>query len=195
MDIHREPNLIIFRIPDSDHRENEWDNGFRLVEIPYLGGKLHEQGTIFLPHQHDEEYRSLELKTIVLARKTAEGARELGRYALTADDGNPKAVYLMRHEEMKKAVNGLIKVYNDEQELFEQMQKLVDQPKFHKALLNGSSAPYSIGIGLNSSNDYSFILQLSAEEFWLPDGEQQVTYDGSTYSLIVSRNYDPPQIL
>lgn len=197
MDIHREPNLVIFRIPDDpSNKEHEWDNGFRLVEIPYLNGELHEEGTIFLPHQHDMSYRSLELRSIVLARKTAEGANELSRYSIAPGKGNPEAVYLMSRQEMIKAVNDLVKFYNSEQEAVAKMQALINEPKLHAALLKDFSEPYSLGVGLNASLDYGFTLQLcTTGEFWLPDGDQQFTYDGETYLVMVSRNHSPPQAL
>lgn len=195
MDIHREPNLIIFRIPNDSQKEHEWDDGFRLVEIPYLDKKLHETGTIFLPHQFDMSYRSLELNTLVLARKTAEGATELARYSI-APGHRKGGVYLMERQEMVKSVDELIKHYLEEQSFVEKMEKLINEPEFHAALLKDWAEPYSLGVGMDDALRYGFSLQLCADyEFWLPDGDQEFTYKGEPYLIMISRNHQPPTAL
>lgn len=117
MSIHEEVNLIIFRIPDDpdpESKENEWDDGFRLVELPYLGRKLVETGTIFLPHADDEAYRSIEFDRIVLARTIAEGSIELTRYQLIPEKGDPKKVCEMGYNELVKTIEHLISEYDTE---------------------------------------------------------------------------------
>lgn len=116
MSIHEEVNLIIFRIPDEDDlesKEHEWDDGFRLVEVPYLGQKLIEAGTIFLPNADDEVYRSLDFDRIVLARTVAEGSLELARYQITPDKkGDPEKICEMSYDELVKTVKHLIREYD-----------------------------------------------------------------------------------
>lgn len=117
MSIHEEVNLIIFRIPDEDDpekKEHDWDDGFRLVEIPYLGRKLIEAGAIFLPHLDDEAYRSIEFDRIVLARTIAEGSIELIRYQLIPEKGNPEKVYEMEYDELVETIEYLISEYDKE---------------------------------------------------------------------------------
>jgi hypothetical protein len=117
MSIHEEVNLIIFRIPDEDpeNKEHEWDDGFRLVELPYLGQKLAEAGTIFLPHIDDESYRSIEFDRIVLARTIAEGSLELTRYQLIPEKkGDPEKVCEMDYNELSKTVEHLVGEYDAE---------------------------------------------------------------------------------
>lgn len=194
MNIHREPNLVIFRIPDEGEKESEWDNGFRLVEMPFLGGKLHETGTIFLPHKDDESYRSLELSHIVLARKTAEGANELARFTIRPESRRDvEAVYLMGQKDMEKTVKELTAVYMADEQLFDSMLKLCESQELHAALLKDFTGPYSLGVGQNNVGDHAFILQLTADQpFWLPDGKQTFTHMGVEYLLVVTRDFTPP---
>lgn len=117
MSIHDEVNLIIFRIPDEldpANKEHEHDDGFRLVEMPYLGRKLADTGTIFLPHQDDVAYRSIDFDRIVLARTVAEGSRELMRYQLVPNEGEPTKVYEMGYEDLVTAIEHLVKEYDEE---------------------------------------------------------------------------------
>lgn len=117
MSIHDEVNLIIFRIPDAgpEEKENELDDGFRLVELPYLDNKLAEAGTIFMPHASDEVYRSIEHDRIVLARSIAKGSRELIRYQVVPESkDDPEKVYQLEYNELLSAVKYLIAEYNSE---------------------------------------------------------------------------------
>lgn len=113
MSIHDEVNLIIFRIPDDpENPEHEWDDGFRLVEMPYLGSKLATFGTMFMPRPEDEAYRSIEFDRIVLARTVAEGSRELARYQLTPEKGEPEKICELGYDELVKAITMLVTEYN-----------------------------------------------------------------------------------
>lgn len=117
MSIHDEVNLIIFRIPNEEDpacREHEWDDGFRLVEMPYLGGKLAESGTIFMPHADDEIFRSIEFDRIVLARTVATGSRELARYQIVPEKGDPQQVCELGYDGLLEAVEYLVSEYDAE---------------------------------------------------------------------------------
>ena len=117
MSIHDEVNLIIFRIPDAgpEDKENKLDDGFRLVELPYLDKKLAKDGTIFMPHANDEAYRSIEHDRIVLARSVTEGSIELIRYQIVPDNpGVADKFYQLGYEDLIKAVTYLVAQYDAE---------------------------------------------------------------------------------
>lgn len=114
MSIHDEVNLIIFRIPNElEDKEYDWDDGFRLVEMPYLGRKLSNTGTIFLPGLDDVSFRSIAFDCVVLARTTATGANELQRRQfIPANKTQPLTVCELEFHEMSKLVDRLVAEYD-----------------------------------------------------------------------------------
>ncbi len=99
-----QPNLIIFRVPDED-------GDMVFVEVPYLDGKLHENGTKFILNSAEDTYLTMGFNHVVLARTTAEGSLDLAKCSLVNGEEDA-VVHTIQYGDLKRIVEELVRVYN-----------------------------------------------------------------------------------
>lgn len=104
MNIHGEPNLVIFRIPDDDGE-------MMFAEIPYLADTLHRQGTKFMVDNPEDNYLTMGFHHIVLARKTNEGSLDLIRLLFDENDPTAPAIYELDYETLCRYVKEAVDVH------------------------------------------------------------------------------------
>jgi hypothetical protein len=96
-------NLIIFRIPDAD-------GDMMFVEIPYLDGKLHGQGTRFTVENPEDNYLTMGFYHIVLAQTTREGSLDLCRFAF-GEGENAAVIHELSYDALSALVKEAINAY------------------------------------------------------------------------------------
>lgn len=76
-----------------------------------------------------------------------------------------------------------------------QLEQLIEQPKFHEALLHGFDRAYSLGIGRNPDepSEYVVIVQIDGQE--VPEIPTEIKVGDETVRVITKTGFRTPRPL
>lgn len=97
-------DLVIYRYPDLNGE-------MRFAEVDYADGKLGKEGAIFSITEENDNYKEMRFDHIVLASRVPGGSRDLIRFALNDDDGEPAKVFMIGFPTLSTIVEHLVEEY------------------------------------------------------------------------------------
>lgn len=77
----------------------------------------------------------------------------------------------------------------------EQLEELIEQPKFHQTLLHGFHRPYSLGIGRDPDEPSEFAVIVQVEGLDAPEIPSQIEVAGEVIRVITRTGFRAPKPL